>query len=529
MLVTLCTLFACSGDDYDDSKLWNQVNQNTEKISDLESAVAQLNSEISSLQTLVTNLNLGVMISDVSETSNGYKITFTDGTSVTLRNGKDGADGKDGTNGTDGTDGQDGKDGQDGADAPVIGVDVYDGVYYWTITVDGKTTWLTDADGNKLRVTGEDGAAANAGADGVTPLLRVSSDGYWEVSYDNGVTYQYVRDVDGKLVPASGSTQTTGSCIFKSVTVNADNVVFYLSNGNSFTIPREKEFAITFLEYDNIVIEQDSTKVLAFEVTGADNSTFVETCAHGNISATVNYKNGADAGSITVKRTGDMTDNTRLVVFLCNSKHTITKVLTFTEKRDPRIDNVIPEAIQDSIIDYIPIYPGVNPPNIEGCFVLDEPQVVHCSDVGNGGYADGETGFKDIYMRFSNQNATDNSLDFDRIEGTSTTTGTGAFISGSGNNFTAYFADTEGKTNGISMKTVTVISGTKTSSGIANLRWAFICTEKGSDPDNTVMKEGAYRVFRDKDELASPATWPGTDAKRRAQEKALHEVFDYCK
>lgn len=62
MFVMLCTLFACSSDDYDDTKLWNQVNQNTEKISDLESAVAQLNSEISSLQTLVNNLDLGIMI-----------------------------------------------------------------------------------------------------------------------------------------------------------------------------------------------------------------------------------------------------------------------------------------------------------------------------------------------------------------------------------------------------------------------------------------------------------------------------------
>lgn len=222
-------------------------------------------------------------------------------------------------------------------------------MYYWTITTGGSTTWLTDADGNKLRVTGENGTVGNAGADGVTPLLRVSSDGYWEVSYDNGVNYQYVLDENGNPVAVNGNSQPTETSIFKKVTVNSDNVVFYLTNGGSFTIPREKEFAITFAEYQNIELEEDSTKTLTFEVTGADNSTFVETCAHGNISATVNYKNGASTGSIAVKRTGEMVDNTKLVVFLCNNKHTITKVLTFIERIDPRFDEVVPDTASKTL------------------------------------------------------------------------------------------------------------------------------------------------------------------------------------
>ena len=53
-----------------------------------------------------------------------------------------------------------GKDGKDGANAPIINVKQEGGVYYWTITVDGKTEWLTDEDGNKLRVSGEDGEGA---------------------------------------------------------------------------------------------------------------------------------------------------------------------------------------------------------------------------------------------------------------------------------------------------------------------------------------------------------------------------------
>ncbi len=55
-------------------------------------------------------------IVSVEETADGYVITFDDGSTITLKNGKDGKDGVDGQPGAPGADGKDGKDGEDGKD-----------------------------------------------------------------------------------------------------------------------------------------------------------------------------------------------------------------------------------------------------------------------------------------------------------------------------------------------------------------------------------------------------------------------------
>jgi hypothetical protein len=70
--------------------------------------------------------------------------------------------------------------GNDGV-TPVVGAAEFpasSGSYCWT--VDGE--WLTDAGGNKIPLTGEQGQGGDPGADGVTPQLRISeTSGEWEV------------------------------------------------------------------------------------------------------------------------------------------------------------------------------------------------------------------------------------------------------------------------------------------------------------------------------------------------------------
>ena len=48
--------------------------------------------------------------------------------------------------------------------------------------------------------------------------------------------------------------------------------------------------------------------------------------------------------------------------------------------------------------------------------------------------------------------------------------------------------------------------GTKSSSGIRNLEYAFVMVEKGDDPNHKLMEEGVFRVFKDKDGLAANAS-----------------------
>lgn len=180
-----------------------------------------------------------------------------------------------------------------------------------------------------------------------------------------------------------------------------------------------------------------------------------------------------------------------------------------------KIDDIVPKDIQDKMEPYIPIYKGATPPNIEGTIFVDPLEAVFCEDYANnsGGYAPG-TIVNSMYLRFSNQNPIYNTIDIDEVSvsGSQTATGTGAFISGTGNNFTAFF-NTSGVSSGISTRTALVVSGTKTSTGISNLKYAFVMVEKGSDPNHVLMEEGVFRVFQDQDGMSNYTTWPGSKAR----------------
>lgn len=235
---------------YDDDELWDSVNNLADRVTALETVTKQMNSDLSAMQSIISALEKQVSVSSVEELADGYIIHFSDGTKATIKNG---ADGKDGANGSDGKDGVNGTDGKDGMNAPIIDVDKENGIYYWTITVDGVTTWLTDDAGNKLPVSGTngkdgadgedgkdgadgedgkdgvdgtpgtpgapgaDGEDGKDGKDGITPKLKIDADGYWMVSYDNGTTYDYVLNADGEKVNAvgpkgdKGDTGATGS------------------------------------------------------------------------------------------------------------------------------------------------------------------------------------------------------------------------------------------------------------------------------------------------------------------------------
>ena len=130
--------WSCS-DDYDDSELRREIEN-------LKQELAQIKSQISSLQTIINAVDTDKFITKITKTDNGYTITFSGGDTITIENG------------------------EKGADAPVIGIDLFEGVYYWTIG--GKGKWLTDASGNKIPVAGEDG---------ISPELDVDAEGYWTV------------------------------------------------------------------------------------------------------------------------------------------------------------------------------------------------------------------------------------------------------------------------------------------------------------------------------------------------------------
>ena len=106
-----------------------------------DSDIASLDDRITAVEKSVSELkaqiSAGAVITDVTPTENGVKVTLSNGKTFELTNGKDGANG---TNGSNGADGQDGKPGSvvtigDNGNWFIDGVDTWD----WMETSSAET------------------------------------------------------------------------------------------------------------------------------------------------------------------------------------------------------------------------------------------------------------------------------------------------------------------------------------------------------------------------------------------------------
>ena len=164
LLTVAAMLFAVGCQKYNDTPLKNRVGELENRVTALEELCKKMNTNISSLQTIVGALQKNDYVTSVTPVTKngetiGYTIAFSKSAPITIYHGENG---KDGANGADGKDGVNGKDGH----TPVIGVrQDSDGVYYWTL--DGE--WLLDGAGNKVKAEGRDeqnGADGKDGKDG---------------------------------------------------------------------------------------------------------------------------------------------------------------------------------------------------------------------------------------------------------------------------------------------------------------------------------------------------------------------------
>lgn len=197
-------LFSCS---YDDDALWSEIKN-------IKADVASLKKQASSLQTVVDALNKGKIITEVKESADkkGHTVTFNDGKIIEIVNGKD---------------------------APVLGIEEFENVYYWTITKQGEKDFLLDKGGNKIPVSGKDGE---------TPVLEIDKEGYWTV---NGVQ---IKDGNGNPVKAQGDS------FFKEVQKTETEVTFVLADGSTLTLPMSGGTYLSF------VTKGDASPFFVFKV-----------------------------------------------------------------------------------------------------------------------------------------------------------------------------------------------------------------------------------------------------------------------
>ena len=236
----LLTVASCQ--KFDDSAIRSKLNEQTTELSSQESRIktieqqlARYNTDIASVKTVVENIGAGIVVKQCIpfrlNGATGYTLSFSDGTSATVY------DGKDGTNGG----------------VPVVSFASVDGVLCWTI--DGKL--LKDADGKQIPVKGAKGApgadgkngadadpnagTATPGTPGKSPALRISG-GNWEWSTD-GTNWTVLGPATG----VQGQTGNQGSAgkdgqgsvsFFKSVTKSADGkkMTFELKDGTRYAV-----------------------------------------------------------------------------------------------------------------------------------------------------------------------------------------------------------------------------------------------------------------------------------------------------
>ena len=217
-LFAVVALTSCK---YDDDDLWNSVHGLENRVAKLEELCKQMNTNISSLQTIVTALQNNVYVTGTTPLMKdgkeiGYTITFSKGNPITIYHGKDGQDGEDGT-------------------TPTIGVKKdTDGVYYWTLN--GEFIMV---DGGKIQAEGKDGTN---GTNGTTPQFKIEND-YWFVSYDNGANWTQLGKAtgeDGK----DGEDGVGGDSMFSGVDykTSTDYVIFTLADGTQIKLPTWSAF-----------------------------------------------------------------------------------------------------------------------------------------------------------------------------------------------------------------------------------------------------------------------------------------------
>ena len=228
-------VISCSG--YDDSSLWKGVDEAQKQLASLNSSLTDLETQIG---LLAAAKNGGVITSVTDNPNGGYTVVYTK------------ADGSQGTAVIASKD--------DVKDVDIVGTKEENGVLYWTLTAGGKTSFITDADGAKIPVTGR------------TPSMSVDKDGYWMV---NGI---YVLDAGGAKVKSHGRKASLISGVTKS---EDGTVTLVLADGSEVTVNSAEKFYLRIFFGANeikgdIKVNGDFTILsLKYEVVGSKASSAV--------------------------------------------------------------------------------------------------------------------------------------------------------------------------------------------------------------------------------------------------------------
>ena len=273
----------------------------------LQQSINTINTNISRLQTIVTNLqNNDYVTSVVAVVDNGetigYTINFSRSSAVTIYHGQKGDPGINGT-------------------TPIISVKQENGIYYWTV----NGSFLTDENGNKVKAEGPkgaDGTNGTNGNDGITPKFKIEN-GNWYISLDNGTSWEYVGQATGDKgetgpVGPAGPAGSGGDCFFQSVTNTTDSLILVLQDGTTITLPKQTALSITFSVAQQIYkVTPGKAMEIDFTITGANSD--LQLTVSGGYESNVTYTSTGSTVTGTISLTTSFDEKKEAIILFAKS------------------------------------------------------------------------------------------------------------------------------------------------------------------------------------------------------------------
>lgn len=312
-LLLILAIFAIGCSEYDDTQIKTDITELEQRIAKLENLCSQLNTNVTSLQSILSAVQSRDAVTGVTAVEGGYKISFATASPITILNGVNGEKGDTGASGVDGNDGADGQPGTDGDDGktPVVTIALFEGVYYWKI--DGA--WVLDSGNNKIR------ASATDGSNGITPKFKIEG-GRWKLSTDGGATWS-------DYGVATGSSGSSGDVVFKSVdNSNDDYVVLTLADDSTITLPKQKAFDITLNIEDAYGITSGGKVDVPYVITSGGDTPQITLFTQNGWSATQTASSTSE-GVIKITAPTPMADDKIIVVVNDGNGRSVMKTLTF--------------------------------------------------------------------------------------------------------------------------------------------------------------------------------------------------------
>ena len=277
-LTVLCIALAGCKDDFDDSELRKQIADLDGRLTTLEKLCAQMNANISSMQTIVNALQQNDYITGVTpiteeDNTIGYTITFVKNKPITIYHGKNGSS--------------------------LSAKKDADGIYYWEL----NGSWLLDDENNRMKVSG------------VTPQLKIENE-HWLVSVDGGKTWD-------------DAGTATRDPLFKEVDNSAEDFVkFVFADGTEVQVPKKDTFAISFSEPLPLKISAGETVEITYTLSQGNEKTLVKTVCSNGWQAVVNKKDNL-SGTITITAPDPITDDEVLVFVSDGKEKTVMSAISF--------------------------------------------------------------------------------------------------------------------------------------------------------------------------------------------------------